>query len=184
MIKPIAFLVEKLQLLDSKVLQKVGLAFVFCSFLSIAAVHFLFVWSIKNAIVDIDTLNAKRKAVERLLVRKSFVVMQKNKLEAIVAKEPYFRIKEYCSHIINMLKLNNKIKSNPNESIPQEIPLINNYSELLIAGSLSGLSTKEVVNFLINMESNPRVYLKEIKVLNLSDQGLMVNYTIAALKMQ
>ncbi len=180
---PLQTIVEKLQTLDSKILLRYGIAFPLFVTACICGIHLIFTWQIKKAITHIESINVKRTAIEKLLARKSYVDMQRSNIHAILDKDPYFKFKEYCSQVIHNLHLDSKIGKG-GLSTPTEQNINNNYLELLMADTMTGLSTKELVTFLIEIESNPRVYLKEIKITTIAERGIDISYVVAALKMQ
>ena len=177
---PFSSLISKLQELDQYNLKIVSIIFFVGSIIFAIGIHQIF---LSKEIKKIDFINTKRKNIGVLLARKAYITAQKNKIFLILSEQPYFWIKDYCIQTLKDLRLISKAPKIQQETV-QEKQINDQYTQLTLVGMLQNLSTKEMVNFFLAIEKNPRVSLNEAKISLSQDNTITISYQISALKME
>lgn len=134
--------------------------------------HYSAISSIKK---DINVINSRRSnEIQALLTRYELVKKQKAEVEAVLAKDPSFKIIEFVDSIMNKLQMTRyKTKA---ELSQQELE--NGYTENQLYISLANVNIQQVAQFLYALEENERVYTKDVELYK-SEAGGTINANIS-----
>jgi type II secretory pathway component PulM len=146
----------------------------------------LFIWlyfsSINSLQEQLEHLNEQREVVKKILDKEQRVSSQRKEIDELLAKDKDFKIKIYFEDLLdNKLQLKNKISGAIKaDSYPTE----DGYSSDVLQAHLEGLSMKELVTLLQALESNQRLYFKDLDIIKSKKpvNTLDVTITIATLQ--
>ncbi|OGB97183.1 hypothetical protein A3F06_02220 [candidate division TM6 bacterium RIFCSPHIGHO2_12_FULL_36_22] len=139
--------------------------------------------SVKSLKKQMVVLNQARKETQQLLSKNEVVQKQRDKVEAMLAKEKSFKLMEYFKTVLDQLKLNahrasEKISINDTEGIRAS-----GYEEVNLSAQLTNMNTKQVVNLLYEIEQNERVYIKKLEITHSKTNPVVdLNLTIGTLQ--
>lgn len=109
-----------------------------------------------------ETINKDRKKAASLLQRHAVVNEQQHAVETILSKDPNFRIKEFFTEVVAETGLSSANSKPAELSEPQD--LRNGYSEVKLVAGFSGISMRQLCEFLYKIEQNERVFTREIDI--------------------
>jgi hypothetical protein len=121
-------------------------------------------------------VNQQRETIRTVLQENEEVIRSKDAVDAILAQEPNFKIKDIFERTLKTLNmpqlLNRGVEISEND-------LANGYTEIKLAASFSGMDMKQVCELLYNIKQNIRIYTKELKLIkdqktNLLDVTLII----------
>ena len=104
---------------------------------------------------------------------------QKEKLDTILAEDPEFKLTYYLETVLSKLNLSER------KDISQ-VPRTNEldeYTENVLEFTLNDINMKQLVEFLVSIEDNRRVYTKKLEITKskTTPNSLEVHITIATL---
>lgn len=124
---------------------------------------------------ELKRINNERKTARLLLERHEMVKQQKNEVDAILAQDKTFKIKEYFLRVIAELHLQSKLSKDAEISEPQDLG--NGYDEIKLDASFTGISMQELVELLYKIEQNNRIYTQEL-VITKASQGPTIDVAL------
>jgi hypothetical protein len=173
-------LVEKIYNWDSRESKQyiaIILAFIIAL---IASIQILFMWRMATLDKKILLINDKRNILIKLVDRKKMIDEEKKSLQELINDNPYFKLKEYTLQLLSKKEFSGATEKTIDNVSEQS--LSNGYIEQSLNGSISGLSLDNLVNILKILENNERVYLKEIKIIQMPTHVININFSLATLK--
>lgn len=173
-------IIEKIYSFDSKDIKKYIIVTNVGIVLLITLIQFFFIWKLNNYGKIINDLNDKRKMLNLLAQRKQVIDEEKKIIQDIIANDPYFKIREFCLQIFEQNEFSS-VTSKTINTFSEEIKS-NGYTEVSINGTVSGISIQNAMLFLYMLEKNKRIYIKDIKIVQLPDHILDLHFSIATLK--
>ena len=126
-------------------------------------------------------VNRSRQDVQVILQKYKAVKKQSEEVNAMLAEEKNFKIKNFFDSIVQQHQLKNKQKK---EAEVSEELLYKRYTEIKLAAQFRQISTQQLCEFLNSIEQKARVYTKELIVTKTKGASLDVSLTIATLKPQ
>ena len=128
----------------------------------------------------VQKLNKQRSDVKQIL--ETFEKTNKNKkeIDALLAEEKEFKIKNFFDTITKQVNLDTA--QNSNAETTEEIVLPKQYSELKLIGSFKNITTQQLCNLLSALEQKKRIYTKDLTIIKTKNATLDVTLTIATLK--
>lgn len=157
---------ENLQLffinLDKKTWYKylAGFAAGFCLITSL--ILFYYYRTISYWKQEIETINESREQAKQILDKAARVEKQKAQVNAILAQDPNFKIKEYLQEVLSKFNIGTS-----NISIESDVTVNtreDNYQENNISYQLTGITMKQLTEFLDEIEQNKRLFIKELDI--------------------
>lgn len=125
------------------------------------------------------TLNKARKDIQLIMTEYEHIQNKKNEVDLILMKDKNFYIKKYYQDTIKELNITNESSSN---LITQSWP--NGYDEESLQINLSQISMKQLCEFLQSLQTNPRVFVKNLDISKGSiPKKINASLTIATLKL-
>jgi hypothetical protein len=153
-------IVEKIYSFDDKKLKSFVIVYVCCFFLLLCFLQIIFIFK-KNSILDeIKKLDEARNSIKGLVEKKNWLESEKKTIDDLLKKDENFRIKEYVISILSKHNLINNLQGDYDTVRAQ--PEKPGYNELLMSFELRGLTMKQLVNVLIDMEHDKKILFKEI----------------------
>ena len=107
-------------------------------------------------------INKQREETREILQKHAIVKQQQAEVDAILAKDPTFKIKEYFTGIVAELNLIQNNTKQAEVSEPQDLD--NGYSEVKLNAGFTDLNMKQLCELLYKIEQNERIYTKEIVI--------------------
>lgn len=106
-------------------------------------------------------LNRQRSEARSLLEKNEYVLQQQARVDDILARDKNFKIKEYFISVVQKLGFGNLVSKDADIS---SNTLGNDYTEIKLDVSLSGMNMQQLVDLLYNIEQNERIYTKDLKI--------------------
>lgn len=124
-------------------------------------VMFYYYRSARSLIKQINELNNTRTTeVKNILIKKERIKKQKEKVDELIAQEPDFVLGTVVEELLPKLGLSGK-----EERVqPKTAPIDEQYSEQIIDMTLNDIDMKQLVDFLKEIENQPRVYIKKLEI--------------------
>lgn len=110
----------------------------------------------------LKSVNAQRAITRDIIAKHELVKQQQTEVDALLAKNPTFKIKEYFDGVVAELGLTRNNTKPSEVSDPQD--LNNGYSEVKLDASFTDINTKQLCDLLYKIEQNERVYTKEVVI--------------------
>lgn len=134
--------------------------------------------SIKRQLKDLNTIRSTQ--VKQILSKADQIKKQKERLDAILAEDPEFKLTGYLETILSKLNLSERKDIS---QAPNTVEIDDNYTENSLEFTLNDINMKQVVEFLVAVESNRRVYTKKLEITKskTTPNSLEVHITIATL---
>jgi len=149
--------------------------------LLIAFMMTYFFWARANRRNELEEINIERSTqVKRILLKAQQLQKQRQEVDAMLQKDPDFKIGGYVDNVLNNLGLSNKKTM---ESAPTTTELSTKYAESAIEITLNDINMSQLINLIVEIESEKRVYIKKLEIgcSKMSARALEVNITIATL---
>lgn len=150
--------------LDTRTLHRIMGAFIAC--VMMLSSGFVYHYYAKTSFLrkELARIMRQREMVQTLLGRYEIVEQHKRIVEDIVAKDPRFKLTSYLNDTLKKLSLTRYATDKPvGITSPEELRL-EGYKEASIEIALRGINTKQLVDFLTEIENNNRVYTKRLEV--------------------
>jgi len=136
---------------------------------------------IKTLKNEIKKVNVIREKARDLLSKNAVVNMQRDEVDAILAQDNQFKIKEFFVELVANLNLTAQSSKETELSNPQDLD--NGYSETKLDASFSGISMQRLCELLLQLEKNRRIFLKEVVITKSSQSNAIdVSLVIATLQ--
>ena len=132
---------------------------------------------------QIRQTNEQRQKIQELLEKAALIKEQKQEVNAMLEKDPNFKIGGYFDIVLAQLQLTNKQESLYEITPPQEGGE-EDYDESILTAKFTDMNMKELSELLNVIEQNKRVYTKELEMQksNKKAPSLKVQLTIATLQ--
>ena len=130
---------------------------------------------------QLDDLNKIRSTqVREILTKADQIKKQKEKLDAILAEDPEFKLTGYLETVLSSLNLSERKDVS---QAPRSIEVDDKYTENILEFTLNDINMKQLVEFLASIENNRRVYTKKLEITKsrTTPNSLEVHITIATL---
>lgn len=126
-------------------------------------------------------INRERIRARDLLEEHNRVEAQKAVVDKVLSEEKSFKILEFGNNVLQETNLQRKLSKPLELSEPQDLG--NNYNELRLEISLTGMSMQELVDLLYNkIQNNNKIYTKELSITKPSQSSTLdVTLVIATL---
>jgi type II secretory pathway component PulM len=143
-------------------------------------IFYFLVGSLQELDQQMEKINNTRSDIQQLLTRLARVKQQQVEVDALLAKDPNFKIRSYVNDLMAQLNLEHTLKAIPRY---WEQKLERGYVEQLLDVSFANLNMSQLCAFMNEIEKNPRVYTKKIEIIK-SERGptIDVNSTIATVQ--
>lgn len=127
-----------------------------------------------------DLNNMRSGQIRQILTKASQIKKQKEKLDAMLAQDPEFKLTGYLETVL--AKLNLSERKDISQS-PRYIEIDDKYTENELEFTLNDINMKQLVEFLAAIESNRRVYTKKLEITKskTTQSSLEVHITISTL---
>lgn len=112
----------------------------------------------KRQLKELNTLRTSQ--VKQLLTTAERIKRQKEKLDALLKEDPDFILTQYLENTLTKLRLN----EHKDISQPKNINIDEKYTENTVEFTLNDINMKQLVEFLEEIESNKRVYIKKLEI--------------------
>lgn len=123
---------------------------------------FYYYWRAQEILLRrLRRINQERAEIQTLINCYATVKKQQQEVEDLLQKDRNFLIAQYFKNILSELGLENKSTREP-ELIEDDLE--NEYSQIRLAASLSGLNMKQLTDLLYKLEQSPRVFLVEVDI--------------------
>ena len=134
--------------------------------------------SMKRQLRDLNTIRSTR--VKQILTKAERVQKQKEKLDAMLAENPDFKLTGYLEEVLGKLNLSERKDIS---QAPRTIELDDKYAENILEFTLNDINMKQLVDFLASIEENRRVYTKKLEITKskTTPNSLEVHITVATL---
>jgi hypothetical protein len=127
----------------------------------------------------VAAINRNRVDVKELLTRYEMVKRQQADVDALLEKDRDFKIAGYFDEVMNKLGLAQNKAREPETS--SEL-LENGYTEINLYASFSNLNMQKIVQLLDTLETNERIYIKEVEIYKANGNNVNVNILLATLQ--
>lgn len=134
--------------------------------------------SLNKQIKDLNMVRATQ--VKEILTKADRLKLQKEKLDALLKEDPDFKLTEYLERIIAHVGLSERKDV---VQAPQTEDVNESYSESSIEFTLNDINMKQLVDFLVAVEDNRRVFIKKLEITKskTTANSLEVHISIATL---
>jgi uncharacterized protein YneF (UPF0154 family) len=134
--------------------------------------------SIKRQLKDLNTIRSTQ--VRQILTKAERLQKQKEKLDALLAEKPDFKLTEYLEEVLSKLNLSERKDIS---QAPRTVELDDKYTENILEFTMNDINMKQLVDFLASIEENRRVYTKKLEITKskTTPNSLEVHITIATL---
>jgi hypothetical protein len=134
--------------------------------------------SLNKQIQDINIIRTTQ--VKDILTRADRLKLQKEKLDAILAADPDFKLTEYLERVIAQVGLSERkdvVQAPTIEDVNEH------YSESSVEITLNDINMKQLVDLLVALEDNRRVFIKKLEITKskTTANSLEVHMSIATL---
>jgi hypothetical protein len=153
-------IVEKIYSFDDKKLKSFVIIYICCFFVLLCLLQVFFIFQKNSILANIKKLDETRSSIIGLVDKKNRLEAEKQFVDDLLKKDENFRIKEYVISILTKHNLINNLQGDYDTVRAQ--PERPGYNELLMSFELHGLTLKQLVNVLIDMESDRKILFKEI----------------------
>lgn len=128
---------------------------------------------------QISLINEQRERAQRILTQAERVKRQRITVDAILSKEPDFKIGNYFDKVVTKLQLNEKKTSIDYSHVEN----VEDYKENILKAKLTDINMKQLCDLLNEIEANERIYTKELEIITgKNSKTIDVNLAIATLE--
>jgi len=140
--------------------------------------YFRSVSSVKRQLRDLNTIRSTQ--VKQILTIADRIQKQKEKLDTMLAEDPEFKLAEYLETVLSSVNLSERKDISQQ---PRAIDIDDKYTENILEFTLNDINMKQLVEFLVAIENNRRVYTKKLEITKskTTPNSLEVHITIATL---
>lgn len=120
--------------------------------------HYSTIQHLKN---QIDEINEQREErVQDIVTRTNHVRKQREEVDALLAKDPDFKLGGYINDLLAELRLTNNKESETTSQTERE----EKYLETILTMKLVDLNTQQLTELLEKMENNPRITINSLEI--------------------
>lgn len=171
----------QLEMLEEKQLYTYLLGVLGALILLIFLVMFYYFRSARSINRQLRELNTIRSTqVRQILTKAERIQKQKEKLDVLLGQESDFKLTGYLESVLAKLDLSERKDI---IQAPRTIELDEKYVENTVEFTLNDINMKQLVEFLVHVEENRRVYTKQLEITKskTTPNSLEVHVTIATL---
>jgi hypothetical protein len=152
----------KISELDEKQFYTYVISFFVVLVLIILLLMFYYFRSSKSLNKQIRDLNMIRATqIKEILTKADRLKLQKEKLDALLIQDPDFKLTEYLERVIAQVGLSERKDV---VQVPQTTDVNEHYIESSIEFTLNDINMKQLVDFLVAVENNRRVFIKKLEI--------------------
>lgn len=129
---------------------------------------------------QIHAINMQREEIQDLLEKAALIKAQKQEVNAMLEKEPNFKIVAYFNDVLTQLQLTNKQVSRTETSLQERGE--QDYNEKILTAKFTDMNMRELSELLNVLDQNKRIYTKELEMQKSNKKTLKVGLTIATLQ--
>lgn len=118
--------------------------------------------------------------VKTLLQKIHQVKKQKEEVNALLAEDENFKIGGYFKNLVQLLRLDAKRESDTTSQVDKDA----SYKESILNAKFSGASMKELTELLEKLESNKRIYTKELEITESKKTPQAIDFSITIATLQ
>lgn len=146
-------------------------------FLIMGLILFFYFRSVSSWESKIEEINEERIKAKKLLDKARRVQKEREEVTALLAEDPNFKIKEDIQKIMLTVGIQSKAQSDVN------ITRTENYQEVAVTYQFSGITMKQLTEFLKAIDENKRLFTKELEISKSKriPQAIDVDIKIAAM---
>ncbi len=128
--------------------------------LIIGGIFYFYLSAVDERMNELSALNEERQEVQRLFETATHVKKQEAAVDKVLKDDPYFKISQYFTDIVDTLKLSNKVTVQQPSTIERE----GKYRESSLHAQFKELDMKQICELLNAIEENKRVYTKSLEI--------------------
>lgn len=131
---------------------------------------------------ELRKINISRQETQTILARDVKIKNQKALVDEMLEKDKNFKLMQYFDSVVNKLSLTKNVKSTSITTSEME-RFAENYIEVKLDINLINMNTKQLVDFLSELDKNERIYTKGLEITKANKTpSIDVNLTIATLQ--
>lgn len=166
--------------LDAKTFRNYLIAFFTILGLTLGIILWRYYSSTQSIHKNIRRINQEREQVQDIALRNALVKEQQRVVEALIKRNPNFKILGYFDTVLSQHNLTRNLSSRP-ETRPTDLDT--GHTEMTLTANLTGLNMKSIVELLDTLERNDRINTKEIEITKPGfGRTVNLNLTIATLE--
>ncbi len=166
--------------LDAKTFRNYLIAFFVLLTLILGLILYRYYSSVSYIHKNIRRVNEERELVKDIALRYERVKEQQRLVEALVKKNPGFKILDYFNTILNQHRIMNNLVRKPET---RKTDLDTGHTEVTLLANLSGLNMKTIAELLDTLERNERINTKEVEITKPANgRTVNLNLTIATIE--
>lgn len=167
--------------LDAKTFRNYLIAFFVLLTLILGIILYRYYSSVSYIRKNIRRINEERERVKDIALSYELVKEQQRLVEALVKKNPNFKILGYFDTILTQHKLVNNLVRKPETRPPTQLDT--GHTEVTLIANLTGLNMKTIAELLDTLERNERINIKEIEITKPTNgRTVNLNLTIATIE--
>lgn len=132
-----------------------------CIILTIGLLFFIYYRKVSTLQKKIGVMNETREQIQLLLEKAHHVKTEQKTIDAILAQDTNFKIAGYFEQLLNTLNLASKKTSKLEVMSPDQE---GKYQESVLQAKFSAISMKELTDLLTAVDTNQRVFIKELEI--------------------
>ncbi len=166
--------------LDAKTFRNYLIAFFVLLTLILGLILYRYYSSVSYIHQNIRKINEEREKVKEIALSYELVKEQQRLVEALIKKNPNFKIAGEFDKILTQHKLMNNLARKPE---PRRTVLDAGHTEVTLFANLTNLNMKTIAELLDTLERNERITIKEIEIAKPTNgRTVNLNLTIATLE--
>lgn len=166
--------------LDAKTFRNYLIAFFVVLTLILGLILYRYYSSVSYIHKNIRRVNEERERVKEIALSYELVEEQQRLVEALIKKNPNFKIAGEFEKILTQHKLMSNLVRKPDT---HPTPLDTGHTEVTLLASLTNLNMKTIAELLDTLERNERITIKEIEITKPTNgRTVNLNLTIATLE--
>lgn len=170
-------------LLEEKDFKKYALIFFVLIFTILGFIFYRYFSKVSHLKKEIQRTNIAREDAKQLLTKHQKVKRQKILVDEILEKDKKFKILQFFDSVVEKLNLSNKVSDKKISQNDLENSADQDYIEIKLDVTLSGMNMKQVNDLLNEIENNERVYIKSLEITRPNSvPAVDVNITIVTLQ--
>lgn len=172
----IDFLRDFIRGLDKKELKLYGFLYMGLCVVIVSGIMIRHVYLVREAKDKIKQLNQARNKIQGILTDFGQVVLQRNKIDALLKKDKSFYLQKFFQDLTQKLAMAKDATEKPSTQ-----KLENGYTEESLNISLLKITTQQLCELLLSIEKEERVYIKNIDITKTVAKKINVTMVIATL---
>ena len=128
--------------------------------LAIGLILFFYYNSVGKWKQRIEEINEERQKVKEVLDKAQRVQEERTEVTALLAKDPDFKIKEYIQEVLEKIGILGNFSTQSDVVTTTQ----DNYKEQVVTYKLTGITMKQLAEFLNEIDTNKRVFTTELEI--------------------